>query len=183
MPFVPKERCSPPSGAVSQVMAALHQAKQELALEMEANLKQLKSILEETQTISKEMEAVLKELKGENTGAQNASGQANNAQVSAWSPPAAALAGAGQNQQRQQQQQQQNQQNPQQQQSQQSQQNSQQQQQQQSQQDQGDQGTWSQQKDYICWDDGWNPPPLKSGDTQQKSGWQPPPDAWSGYDW
>lgn len=47
--------------ASAEVLTALRAAKEELARELEANLKQLKSVLEETQRIQKEMEAVLKE--------------------------------------------------------------------------------------------------------------------------
>jgi hypothetical protein len=51
--------------AAGEVIAALHAAKQELAQEMDANLKQLKTVLQETKRIAKEMEAVLKEAKAE----------------------------------------------------------------------------------------------------------------------
>lgn len=47
--------------ASAEVFTALREAKEELADELEANLKQLKNVLEETQRIQKQMEAVLKE--------------------------------------------------------------------------------------------------------------------------
>lgn len=45
------------------VVAELHKAKEELAQELEANLKQLKQVLQETERIAKDMEAVLKQAK------------------------------------------------------------------------------------------------------------------------
>ncbi len=47
--------------ASAEILTALHSAKQELAEELDANLKQLKTVLEETQRIQKQMEAVLAE--------------------------------------------------------------------------------------------------------------------------
>lgn len=51
--------------AAAHILTALHAAKQELAEELEANLKQLKTVLEETQRIQRQMEAVLKEARAE----------------------------------------------------------------------------------------------------------------------
>lgn len=48
-----------------EVIEALHKSKTELAEEMEANLKQLKAVLQETQRITRQMDAVLKELGGQ----------------------------------------------------------------------------------------------------------------------
>ncbi|HEY3366236.1 MAG TPA: hypothetical protein VGK74_14375 [Symbiobacteriaceae bacterium] len=62
------------------VIASLHQAKQELAQEMEANLKQLKAVLKETQRIAKDMEAVLEESKSAWSG-QPAGGKSGQSQA------------------------------------------------------------------------------------------------------
>src|SRR5690606_41078190 len=53
------------SDTAASMLTALHAAKQELAAELEANLKQLKAVLEETQRMQKQMEAVLKEARAE----------------------------------------------------------------------------------------------------------------------
>lgn len=60
--------------AAAEVITQLHAAKQELAKEMEANLKQLKSVLQETQRIAKDMEAVLQEAKAEPSPQEQARG-------------------------------------------------------------------------------------------------------------
>jgi len=90
--------------AAGELILALHAAKQELAADMEANLKQLKSVLEETKRIAKDMEDVLKEAKAERHSAGDLSqgmpsedawtvphriGSAP-AQVPHWEPPSAA---------------------------------------------------------------------------------------------
>ncbi len=51
--------------AATEIITALHEAKEALAQEMEANLKQLRAVLEETQRIARDMEAVLKEVRAE----------------------------------------------------------------------------------------------------------------------
>lgn len=99
--------------ASGEVLTALRAAKEELAKELEANLKQLKSVLEETQRIQKQMEAVLKETqcapsleeraKGkEGPPAEKRAGQADNqkqaAQDEQWQIPATADQAAGQRQ-------------------------------------------------------------------------------------
>ena len=61
--------------AAARVLTALHAAKQELAEELEANLKQLKTVLEETQRIQRQMEAVLKEARAEAGLWQKAAGR------------------------------------------------------------------------------------------------------------
>ncbi len=72
----------------SEIISELHQAKQELAAELEANLKQLKSVLQETQKIAKEMEAVLKEAKAEPEPEQKAmGGRGGSKEKGAWQPP------------------------------------------------------------------------------------------------
>lgn len=96
--------------ASAEVLTALRQAKEELATEMEANLKQLKSVLEETQRIQKQMEAVLKEArsapsleakakgqKGQEAGQQAAQdGQKQQNQEEEWNPPVQASGQPGQ---------------------------------------------------------------------------------------
>lgn len=69
--------------STGEVIAAFHQAKQELAKEMEANLKQLKAVLQETQRIAKEMEAVLREAKNEPDPQELAQG----GKGKQWNPP------------------------------------------------------------------------------------------------
>lgn len=79
--------------AAGEVLAALHAAKQELANEMETNLKQLKAVLQETQKIAKNMEAVLQEAKAEPKPEELAKGMSGNKQQSKqgdqsqWNPP------------------------------------------------------------------------------------------------
>lgn len=51
--------------AAKTIISALHATKQELAKEMEANLKQLKAVLKESQRIAKDMEAAIQEAKSE----------------------------------------------------------------------------------------------------------------------
>lgn len=65
MPLIFKGSGRSQRAAASTIISTLHEAKQELAAEMEANLKQLKSILQDTQRIAKEMEAVLREVNGD----------------------------------------------------------------------------------------------------------------------
>jgi hypothetical protein len=78
--------------AAGEVIAELHAAKQELAKELEANLKQLKAVLKETQKIAKEMEAVLREAQAKppeedkSTGDKQRGNQKQN-QQDAWDPP------------------------------------------------------------------------------------------------
>jgi hypothetical protein len=60
--------------AASEVIAELHAAKQEIAKELEANLKQLKAVLKETQKIAKDMEAVLREAQAKPPEEEKATG-------------------------------------------------------------------------------------------------------------
>lgn len=60
----------PPTGqalarAAAEIISGLHQAKEELAQELEVNLRQLRAVLEETQRIAHQMEAVLNEVRGQ----------------------------------------------------------------------------------------------------------------------
>ena len=71
--------------STGEVIAAFHEAKQELAKEMEANLKQLKAVLADTQRIAKEMEAVLREAKNEPDLQEMAQGKEKG---QGWKPPA-----------------------------------------------------------------------------------------------
>lgn len=69
----------------------LQQAKEELSKEMEANLKQLRQVLQETERIAHDMETVLKQAKGESDGgdgnrekgSRNGAGNGNNANADA----------------------------------------------------------------------------------------------------
>lgn len=73
-----------------EIICALHEAKQELAAELEANLKQLKGVLQETQHIAREMEAVLREAKAEPDPAQLAKGgpaEREGGNPGEWDPP------------------------------------------------------------------------------------------------
>jgi pyruvate/2-oxoglutarate dehydrogenase complex dihydrolipoamide acyltransferase (E2) component len=89
-----EQRCAwppaPPASRLQQstadVIAALHEAKQELAKEMEANLKQLKAVLQETQRIAKDMEAVLSEAKGQPKQDEEDEQSARGKQEP-WNPP------------------------------------------------------------------------------------------------
>lgn len=76
--------------AAADVITELHAAKQELAKELEANLKQLKSVLQETQRIAKDMEAVLREAKAEPKKADlaaRAEAKSQKQAKDAWDPP------------------------------------------------------------------------------------------------
>ncbi|HWI51503.1 MAG TPA: hypothetical protein VNT01_05100 [Symbiobacteriaceae bacterium] len=82
--------------AAAEVISQLHSAKQELAQELEANLKQLKAVLKETQRIAKDMEAVLKEAKAEPSadelargggGGGGGGGNGGKQQKQPWDPP------------------------------------------------------------------------------------------------
>jgi hypothetical protein len=79
VPLVVKIQQNKSKAAAGEVISVLHDAKQEVAKELEANLKQLKSVLEDTQRIAKEMEAVLSEAKNEPSDRQKALGN--------WEPP------------------------------------------------------------------------------------------------
>jgi len=74
VPLIVKIRHNKSKAAAGEVISALHDAKQEVAQELEANLKQLRSVLEDTQRIAKEMEAVLREAKNEASDQQKAQG-------------------------------------------------------------------------------------------------------------
>ena len=79
--------------AAGELILALHAAKQELAADLETNLKQLKVVLEETKRIARDLEAVLQEAKGEQPpeargGNSSAHGdQGNRADEPQWNPP------------------------------------------------------------------------------------------------
>lgn len=75
--------------AASEVIAELHAAKQEIAKELEANLKQLKAVLKETQKIAKDMEAVLREAQAKPPEEEKATGekQGGKQKQDAWEPP------------------------------------------------------------------------------------------------
>lgn len=75
--------------AASEVIAELHAAKQEIAKELEANLKQLKAVLKETQKIAKDMEAVLREAQAKPPEEENATGDKSGGKQKqdAWEPP------------------------------------------------------------------------------------------------
>lgn len=65
----------PPTGqdltrAAAEIISGLHKAKEELAQELEINLKQLHAVLEETQRIARQMKAVLSEIRGESQAQQ-----------------------------------------------------------------------------------------------------------------
>ncbi|HYF78712.1 MAG TPA: hypothetical protein VD973_16360 [Symbiobacteriaceae bacterium] len=75
--------------AASEVIAELHAAKQEIAKELEANLKQLKAVLKETQKIAKDMEAVLREAQAKPPEEEKATGDKSGGKQKqdAWEPP------------------------------------------------------------------------------------------------
>lgn len=88
--------------ASREVLTALHQAKQELAGEVEANLRQLKAVLTETERITRDLEAVLREARAEPReeqrkmadaaddqakGAQPQAGGRPRAEPEPWQPP------------------------------------------------------------------------------------------------
>jgi len=74
VPLVVKLKQNNSKAAASEVISTLHDAKQEVAQELEANLKQLKSVLEDTQRIAKDMESVLREAKNEPSAQQRSQG-------------------------------------------------------------------------------------------------------------
>jgi len=83
LPLTVKKRSLQRRAAASVIISTLHQAKQELASELEVNLKHLKSVLQETQRIAKEMEAVLREAKAEPDPREKAMGESK---AKNWDP-------------------------------------------------------------------------------------------------
>lgn len=97
MPIIVKKAHLKQRAAAGVIIKTLHEAKQELAEELEVNLKQLKAVLETTQRIARELEAVLKEAKAEPdrddaTGKPRPSWEVAERQA-AWKPPGVKEAG------------------------------------------------------------------------------------------